>query len=285
MKIDHINEAEIISKGHSMPIKDTDTVRVYHGTSDFQAVYHALTYGLSGSTRASRRYSYEFNNNPYGLFVSPDFKKAKEFGSIVIEFHTKVKDLEAPVWPSGSFTVQGQMSGMFDDEEDRNKAVLKQRQEQSESPYDYIRDSDRPDVAYWLTEPVEPQALFVGELNPNSIRAIWLPKNSKSITTSYERISPKEFLKRFSKDDIEMPYGRVGKSSLDREKEREFERKIVLPREDIDIETFIERLLKEYKQLNRDKLINILKKNTDIIKQVVWTKKQYERLTSELKEL
>ena len=98
------------------PLKDTDVVRVYHGFYDNKYAYQFCKYGASGKELTSRVYSYESNNNPYGLFVTSNFKKAKDFSrpynglAVIIEFNARVKDLEAPVWPGGGYTVQGQMS-------------------------------------------------------------------------------------------------------------------------------------------------------------------------------
>jgi hypothetical protein len=108
------------------PLKDNDTIRVYHGFNDFDDAIIAVKYGLSGKEKARRIYSYEANNNPYGLFVTLDFEKAKDFshprkdGTVVVfELNVKVSDLEAPVWPGGAFTTPGQYSQYWEDEEER----------------------------------------------------------------------------------------------------------------------------------------------------------------------
>ena len=94
------------------PIKDSDTIRVYHGFYSFNDVQKVLSTGLSGKEKARRIYSYESGNNPNGLFVSVDFKVASKFATsgVVIEFSTKVFDLEAPIWVDGrSYFVQGEI--------------------------------------------------------------------------------------------------------------------------------------------------------------------------------
>ena len=100
---EYLVEVKIIGRGiPKKPLSDSDTIRVYHGAYDLGTVVQALKYGLTGDIRADRRYSYEANNNPRGLFVTPDLDVAKEFGPYIIEFHTRVSDLEAPVWPACS---------------------------------------------------------------------------------------------------------------------------------------------------------------------------------------
>ena len=74
-------------------LKRGDSVRVYHGT-DLNTGLLACTQGLSGKDKADRRYSYEYNNNPYGLFISSNFDNAKEFThsgeGVVLEFDAAV---------------------------------------------------------------------------------------------------------------------------------------------------------------------------------------------------
>ena len=75
------------------PLKDSDTIIVYHGFYSNNDVKIALTKGLSGQEIARRVYSYESGNNPKGLFVSIDFNVVKRrfAGSgIIIEFATKI---------------------------------------------------------------------------------------------------------------------------------------------------------------------------------------------------
>jgi len=69
----------------------------------------AATQGVSGQARADRRYSYEADNNPQGLFVTLSVDVAKEFTfrGAIMEFTTSVDNLEPAVWPSGGYTVQG----------------------------------------------------------------------------------------------------------------------------------------------------------------------------------
>ena len=60
---------------------------------------------------------------PTDCFVTTDFKTAKSFShSGVIEFSTKVSDLEAPVWVGGrSYYVQGEYTQSFKDMDEREQ--------------------------------------------------------------------------------------------------------------------------------------------------------------------
>lgn len=143
---DFINEVRYINPKHpETPINDSETIRVYHGFNNFDDVEKVLKNGLSGKELAARIYSYEAGNNPYGLFVSVNFKVAKEFSNgVVIEFSCKVSDLEAPVWVGGrSYFVQGEYTKSFKDLDEREQQRLINRQKAGENPYDYISKSNR----------------------------------------------------------------------------------------------------------------------------------------------
>jgi hypothetical protein len=219
------------------PLKDTDVIRVYHGFNVFQDALDACAHGLSGKERAARIYSYENNNNPRGLFVTADLKIAKEFASssdeylAVIEFHAKASDLEAPVWPDGSYTVQGGLEKYFDtsSEEthhaDREKARLVAREKAKEFGQkdwaSHIAQSDRPELARLLYQSREQQALFIGDLNPNMIRAVWVSsKNGRPYHLrgdSFTRMSRADFVAKF-KQNIKgrkfQPYGKNPQDKL-----------------------------------------------------------------------
>jgi len=169
------------------PLKDSDTIIVYHGFYSKSDPEIALTKGLSGQEIARRVYSYESGNNQRGLFVSVNFDSVKRFASsgIIIEFATKVSDLEAPMWMGGRYFKQGEYTKSFTDwnnetgtSKQREEEILRKREEASNSEYDFIRLSDRPELAQSLYLEAEHQALFIGNLNPNMIRAVWYnPKN------------------------------------------------------------------------------------------------------------
>jgi len=201
------------SKDNKIILKDTDTIRVYHGFDSVDDAFDVICYGTSGKILPSRRYSYESDNNPFGLFITCVFKVAKQFtNKIIIEFAVKVSDLEAPIWPGGGYTVQGQMSQYWngssikDRLEDREKARLKTRQEvknSSRKDIDFIKLSDRPELANILFGSGEYQALFMGDLDPNMIRSIWIYEgNSAGRYATFTRMSRKEFLKKYLKKHL-----------------------------------------------------------------------------------
>lgn len=214
------------------PLKDSDTIRVYHGFYDVQDLFYFLEMGTSGKIRASRVYSYEANNNPRGIFVSISLDVAKGFGDYVAEFHCKVSDLEAPVWPGNSFTVQGQMAQYFDNDEQRETKRLENREQSKQSEYDSIKNSDRPELAESLFLG-EQQALFVGELDPNSIRAVWVTKTphiSRNFST-FQRMSREEFLKKYKHLKGKRDYYRRSYN------------KVLKPREQFRLKTFLQKII------------------------------------------
>jgi hypothetical protein len=281
MKFDELLEVAIVGFDYSSPLKDSDTVRVYHGTSDLDTVILAFTKGLSGAGRANRRYSYEFNNNPRGLFVTPDIKTAKEFGSFVIEFHTRVRDLEAPVWPGGAFTVQGGLSRLFDSEDEREEERLRQRMNWSSSEFEFVKQSDRPELAGYFLTVGERQALFTGDLNPNSIRAVWTSPDPSRIGQTYQRMSPRDFMKMADNAQVPTRFGRAG---LDRDSEisRSSDKKVISPRDDISGEEFIDILARKYKGINRDQLIKTTRENPEVVRDRVWNDRQFRQIMSSL---
>lgn len=236
-------------------LKDDQTIRVYHGFNDLSNAILAVKYGLSGKERVGRIYSYENNNNPTGLFVTLNFKTAKYFGPYIIEIHTKVSDLESPVWPGGSYTVQGQMSQYFSDENDRENARMLERENAKKSKYAAIKNSDRPELASSLFMSGETAALFIGELDPNSIKRIWVSKNPKSTLSDYERLTRKEFIEKFKKEYDEAT------GSYNTPKDISY--RLFKPREKFSIPVFMERLKKDDKYLSKqtnDEIISDIKK-------------------------
>ncbi|HOH62124.1 MAG TPA: hypothetical protein PK698_06615 [Bacilli bacterium] len=192
------------------PLKDDETIIVYHGFSSYSFTSAILIakYGLSGQEKANRTYSYEFTNNPKGLFVTVNFDTAERNFSgsgIIMEFATKVHNLEAPVWVGGrSYFVQGEYTKSFNDDNEREEQRLKNREKHKTSQYPAINQSDRPELAWALYEGPEAQALFIGNLNPNMIRAFWV--NERLITDrrtggEWIRLSRKEFLKKYYNEE------------------------------------------------------------------------------------
>lgn len=208
-------------------IKDTDILRVFHGFRDLDHAVSACRYGLSGKSRVGRVYSYEADNNPLGLFVSTDPSIAKEFGSYIIEFHAKVNELESPVWPSGSYTVQGEYAQYFGgDEKKREEAREIARKRALESNIPSITQSDRPELAAQLLQG-ELQALFVGDLTPNRITKIFDRDTGKMYTRN-------EFLKLYKTH------------SFTNEEAKRAKNRLFQVNENFDPELYIQRLNKRY---------------------------------------
>jgi hypothetical protein len=252
-----------------IPLKDNYTITVYHGLDNARDLHGFLTYGTTGKIRAGRSYSYEANNNPYGLFVTPELKVAKEFArEYIIEFHTRVADLEAPVWPSGAFTIQGGMSEYWKDDNDRENYRNKLREELRNNKYDFISKSDRPELANTLYLYPERQALFTGELNNNSIKAIWVSENPKKINSKFIRYERRKFLQEFgdklSEQGYETDRNKMGKN------------KVLKPRDKVTYDSLMSGIKTKYpKFLNTDeKIINlfntVVKKDKNLVNDFVW---------------
>jgi hypothetical protein len=174
-------------------LRDSDIIRVFHGFRDMTDAIAACRYGISGKSQVGRVYSYEADNNPMGLFVATNPKAASEFGAYIIEFHARGTELEAPVWPGGTYTVQGQMAQYFGGSKaKREEARQVARQRAIDRNIEPISKSDRPELANTLMAFGENQALFIGHLNPNRIIRVWL-RNERGLLFPTSR---KEFLKR-----------------------------------------------------------------------------------------
>jgi hypothetical protein len=176
-----------------------EQIFVYHGFNDIQDGVDAIVHGLSGKSSVPRLYSYEADNNPNGLFVTPDLKLAKSFGKIVIGFEAKVMELEAPVWPNGSYTSPGQASGAFGHGRTgrvaRHQAMKDEHSDLQNSEHEDIKLSVAPRLQKSLFHSGEPQALFIGHLDPKRIAFISVMRNNK--VTDWDEISMDEFKKEF----------------------------------------------------------------------------------------
>lgn len=267
------------SADQQMPLSDYDTIRVYHGVNSHEDLIKIMEVGLSGKERAQRRYSYEGNNNPRGLFVTIDFDTAKEFGSFIIEFHARVSDLEAPVWPSGRFTGQGQMAHYFDSDDDREAARQVARDKARQDRSSTIRASDRPELATTLFSFGESQALFTGELNPNSIRAVWMKDHPDSVVGGFTRYTNREFRNKLKRGELVGRYG----AKLSPGKYKRSEEKLFLPRETVTLDMYLDKMLSIYRHLDREELIRI-SQDTDYIERDLWPE-QAKRVRSELDAL
>jgi hypothetical protein len=253
--LEQLNEVRYIKTGWNQfdkekPIRDDEVIRVYHGFSSnagFNEAFFAILHGLSGQERARRIYSYEYGNNPKGLFVSINFDVVKRnfAGSgVIIEFSTKVSDLEAPVWVGGrSYYVQGEYTQSFKDDEEREQQRLKNREREAASPYPQISQSDRPELAQTLFDNAERQALYIGDLNPNMIKYVWynetLHKHNRT-NGDWVRYTRKDFVNKFKdlyddKYTVSARYSDYNKSS-----------RMFKPNDDFNEDVFIKKLEDKY---------------------------------------
>lgn len=205
------------------PIMNGEKIRVFHGCG-IKTAAEAVIKGLSGRERHTRSYSYEAGMNPLGLFVTVDFHKAKDFGydnqgMCVLEFTVDASDLESPVW-NGQDTYFGQGSNPmpFSNADERNAQKARYREKALETPdetftdwtidkngnrkfkdmvlsKEYIRNSSKPELAQSIFNNYEHQALFMGDLNPNMIKRVWvkLPitdENGKKYLSSSVNYTP-----------------------------------------------------------------------------------------------
>lgn len=241
--------------GTEEPLKKGDTITVYHGYNNYNDALLAAKHGLSGGVKVPRVYSYESDNNPKGLFVTPKFKTATEFSggyklSVILEFDADLSELEAPVWPGGSWTGFGGYSQYFgwgaEGRAKRNKARKEIEKTAGKDEYapEYVKVSDNPHLADMLLNKGEPQALYVGHLNPNRIKAFHVRELNDDRTwkgewTSYSR---EEFLQKYSELEDKKHKPRS-----------EYEYKMFSPDEEFSGELFKQRLQEKFKgSLNLD---------------------------------
>lgn len=280
---ERIDEVRVIGDKEKEPLYDTDTILVYHGTESVEMVAQWITKGVTGDVKSNRSYSYEANNNPKGLFVTPDFETAKKFGSVIVAFHSSVADLESPVWPNGSFTTQGQMSGTFNSDEEREEARLALRKKFSGSG-DYISDSDRPELAAsLLSNNGERQALFTGDLNPQAVKHVWIKQPPDMANSPFEKIDTKELVKRV-KD------GEFSSSGHNKTKYEKADKKVVKPREYLSGDEFIDRITDFYNKrkmsgITRDKVKDVLAKNDKTIRMFTWSDRQFKHYQNEIQKI
>jgi|TARA_R110000787_G_scaffold336_3_gene1180 hypothetical protein len=258
-----------------------DTIRVYHGSNNAEDIYNSVKYGTSGKSKVPRVHSYENDNNPKGIFVTSSPTKAKDFvGSgelaVVIELHANESDLIIPTWPNGGWTGYGGYSQYFghgeDGDNEREKSrkasiekIKKESDVEGTNRMQFVLDSDRPDLAYNFNMDSERQALFIGDLNPNSIRAIWVKRRIKKDyywindpdNKNYQRMRREEFIKLF--ESLE-PVKYVNDDGYQRnaEKTKRFKPNSVFkPRDEWDEETFVDGISKEFGR-GRDELFELL---------------------------
>lgn len=227
------------------PLKAGDTLRVFHGFRDSHDAMLAATRGLSGASRAKRVYSYEADNNPKGLFVTISLKVADEFAGAygvqcIMEFNVNESDLEAPVWPGGSYTVQGGYSQYFGHgakgRAGRHAARrdAEARMNSGDHYHDAVKQSDRKHLADMLFSSREAQALFIGHLNPAQIVAFHVRPSGSGGNVPWERISREEFIQRYQ-NEITIP------------KEETWKERVFEPNEPFNGEKFMAALKARYK--------------------------------------
>jgi len=263
-------------KIYKLSFKEHDTLTVYHGFRSFNEAYSVALFGLSGRDNISRVYSYESNNNPFGLFVSTSLKETETFTSstgpvaVIIEFKTLYSDLEAPVWPGGSYTVQGGFASYWDWNnlsDEREQRRLLNREESSKSPDKNIYESDRPELAKSLLGS-EHQALFIGDLNPESIRYFWYREPSGDgyfrIDSPFHRISRDEFIDKFKPKFRKDEYYRSKKY-----------RSAFSPEDVWDKDKFVNYILHTYPSVeDEDQLKSLLNVGNINLLQYVWPKQE-----------
>ena len=269
-----INEVRYIDVNYGKinnekPILDNEKIRVFHGFNSFKDVETVLTKGLSGKEPARRIYSYEIGNNPKGLFVSVDFNLIKRAGfahsGVIIEFTSKVSDLEAPVWVGGrSYFVQGEYTESFKDMSEREQQRLINRQKSGENPYDFINKSDRPELAEVIFDNPEHQALYIGDLDPNMIKYVWYNE-----VLHKERRTNGEWIKLTRKDFI-------NKLKLNTERDRFLK---YLPNDDFDFDEFVKKYFRnDYNNSSLKRFLTYDTENEYDLKNLGFFPKQIEQI-------
>lgn len=227
------------------PLKAGDTITVYHGYNDYNNAILTAKYGISGAEKANRVYSYEFDNNPKGLFVTPSFKVASQFVSgykiaVIMEFTASLSELEAPAWPTGGWVGYGGYSQNWGLGAPGRAARRKAQKELSTKHRDdpqnpeSVRLSDDPYLANIVLSIGESQALFIGHLNPKRITAMHVKEydSQRVSTTDWVSMTPDDFIKT---------YGQL----LDTKKDRNQSYKMFKPDDNFEPEIFINKLNSE----------------------------------------
>jgi hypothetical protein len=158
------------------------------------------------------------------MFITLDKKTAmKDFAGgwnrIVMEFVAKEEELEAPTWPSGTYTVQGQMAPWFynDPRGARVARAAKKKSDEEEarkSRYVAISQSLRPGLARTLFGS-EMQAKFVWHLNPERITRFWIclpihPDGHPRTDDPWKPISREELVAQYKDDFFKSPEHKPG---------------------------------------------------------------------------
>jgi hypothetical protein len=222
-------------RGDFEPLKRGDTVRVFHGFDNVTEAIIAARYGISGQLRPARKYSYEANTNPKGLFVTISEKTARDFAldGCVVEFIAKYEDLEPPVWVQGSYGTQGSYMPTFRSKVERlaTKKRFENEIRNDQNQPEFIKFSDNPYMTKVLFDSSEYQALFTGNLNPDKIISFSERDNN------WEKINLEEFLEKYKDIDL-----KSDKTYQNRNSMLKHEDKLFLPEDDFDADEFVKRL-------------------------------------------
>lgn len=232
--------------GSTVPLRAGDTATVYHGFRTPSEALRVAHVGLSGRERISRVYSYEADNNPHGLFVTISREVAEGFVGAygtrtIAEFDVEISELQPPIWPNGSYTVQGQYAQYFghgaEGRRNRNDSRKEQTRElSSRAPDMEIAGSDDPMLAHTLFRNTEKQALFMGHLPPSRITCFWVEHDRHD----WKPYTVAEYISEFGKEKEEKSY--LGNHWS----------KVFGVDEEFDGEVFLARLSEEYNQMVPD---------------------------------
>lgn len=213
-KDDRIRRKDPMDAWKQEPIKNSDTIRVYHGC-DLATAVKIAKQGVSGQQWTPRKYSYEAGMNPVGLFVTTDFNKVKDFANpfnggknknaaVILEFTAKATQLDTPVW-NGQDSYFGQYSNPqpFSDKAERDAQKQRYNDKARQSEYDYVRNSDNPAMANSIFNNNEHQALFLGSLTPDMIKRFWVKpfQGHTAQSENYKPMNLREFLKEYGNDE------------------------------------------------------------------------------------
>lgn len=218
-----------------------ERLTVFHGFSQIEKAIDAVKYGLSGKSKVARDFSYEADNNPTGLFVTPELKIAKFFGDVVIQFEVETRELEAPVWPNGMFTGQNQKSEYFG--RDRAGRIARNARIKFEDE-DNLKNGRPSRLENSLFHFGENQALFIGHLNPSRISKIFIARRDDGIV--WEEISAEDFLKEFGHKKEVSDWSNSAK--------------LFAPDEDFAIDVFHVRLSSKFKFITAEKINDSVKR-------------------------
>jgi hypothetical protein len=157
--IEHIHQAYsfIFENVESDALQSDTTLTMYHGVSN-HLLNDILTNGIDATKEMPRYYN---QGRERGLYVTPNKKIARGFGSVVLEFDVKGKDL----YPTARWGL----------------GVSRKSKLTKEIASEKYPNSFRPVVSMQLNETTEPQAMFIGYLPVSSIKAIHMDNGSFTV--------------------------------------------------------------------------------------------------------